>query len=173
MRRPSILYAVTFLQCLLFMACHCLVLPVTEVIEGDPDHNDPNEQTSHTNCTDDSSTYSEKCWAELGLSEYTKKWINYTPTCEGNMMDSMCCEKHEPWAKCFLRLARGDARMDCTVLNDQNCVNTGDMSKTLDPSIYNHVRYVAKNIYDINNFISTYFDGLYIRCREPLLNVLI
>ena len=110
-------------------------------------------------CNNPAADWDESCWGVLGLSDYLTRWIAVTPKCGPTDSTSGCCESDEAWAKGFIRISRGDATMDCSVLNDQHCVNDGTLSKTLDASIYDQVRYVQKNIYEINNFISAYYTG--------------
>ena len=115
-------------------------------------------------CTNVGAVYSESCWATLGLSDYILKWS--PPKCVAGsqvpgMDGSACCEPDETWVRCFLRLARGDSTQTCDVINDQKCVDDGKLSAGLHPSIYHQVRYILKNIYDINNFFSTYWSGKY------------
>lgn len=110
-------------------------------------------------CNNAAADWDESCWGVLGLSDYLTRWIAITPKCGETNSTTRCCHSDEAWARCFMRLSRGDSTMDCSVLNDQHCVNDGTLSKTLDASIVDRVRYVQKNIYEINSFISTYYTG--------------
>ena len=118
------------------------------------------------NCNRESAIYHNECWTALGLSDYILKWSPPRCTNDASNPDNdgtACCSPpshpDEAWARCFLRLGRGDSRKVCAVINDGVCFDDGKMSPTLDPSIYNQVRYILKNIYDIYNFFSTYYTG--------------
>lgn len=89
-----------------------------------------------------------------------KGWFARTPKCTTDTASGIdCCEPDEAWSTCFIRLARGLSGADCSSINAQKCTWDQEVSGELDPSIRAHVCYVLKNIFDINNFFTTYYNG--------------
>ncbi|KAG8530597.1 uncharacterized protein KY384_004635 [Bacidia gigantensis] len=76
------------------------------------------------------------------------------------MDGSGCCSSDEPWARCFLRLARGTNDQDCTVINNQKCGSDIELDPGLNETTNHQVRYIQKNIHEINNFFSNYFHAI-------------
>lgn len=92
--------------------------------------------SSSPNCTDLSSstgaTY-PSCWDTLGMDEWMFNWSFTTKTCEPG----------EIWATCFLRLAYGSAKYDCSTLGSSKC----SAPRLGGPVTDAHVFYGAFNIY--------------------------
>ncbi len=117
------------------------------------------------NCEDDLTNYDSSCWNTLDLSNYLPHWVTTTPPCNGDAADprmdgSGCCNPEEAWAKCFLRLARGSNDQDCSVVDDQKCASDIKLAPELIVSTHHQVRYVEKNIHEINDFFFNHFNGM-------------
>ena len=105
------------------------------------------------NCTDLASEFNSACWAQLGVSDFLNNpktgWNVTTKMCSADSNDdgSDCCEAHEPWSTCFLRLALGAAGADCTNIGSQFCNYQGQLSSAISPSIAPQYHYVARAIF--------------------------
>ena len=101
------------------------------------------------NCSDLATSFDETCWKRLDLSDWLNNpatgWNETTPMCTAAQDDATCCVTGVPWTTCFLRLARGRADEDCSMINAQYCPS--NLPDRLDPNITTQARYVMKNIY--------------------------
>ena len=123
------------------------------------------EPRQWVNCEDEKANFDASCWDTLKLTDWLTGWNAYTPICTDDRSDprmdgSGCCRQDEGWARCFLRLARGTNDQDCTVINDQKCASDIEVDPSLPKDIMPQVRYIQKNIHEINNFFSNYFQGM-------------
>lgn len=89
------------------------------------------------NCTDairktTGATY-PSCWDTLQMNQWMFNW-NFTTT---------SCEDGEIWSTCFLRLAYGSARYDCSRLGSLNCSEPQLGGSVTDARVF----YGAFNIY--------------------------
>ena len=124
------------------------------------------ERRQWINCESDHASFDYSCWSTLNVSTFLTNWVSTTPICTTNRSDvrmdgSGCCIPDEPWGRCFLRLARGVDDQDCSVINDVKCGSEIVMDPKISASIHHQVRYVQKNIHEINNFFSNYYRGAY------------
>ena len=132
------------------------------------------------NCSDLATSFDETCWNSLDLSDWlnnpTTGWNKTTPVCTAAQDDATCCVDGVPWTTCFLRLARGRADEDCSMINAQDCPS--NLSDRLGPNITAQAQYVMKNIYGsysecsssyysnaelsvaINDFFTTLYEAL-------------
>lgn len=90
-------------------------------------------------------------------------WAYTTPKCDAKQDGLGCCTDDETWSTCFIRLGRGLAGADCNVVNAQKCTWDNTLDTNIDPAVFPKVRYVLKNIYDINDFFTTYFEGMILK----------
>lgn len=101
------------------------------------------------NCSDLAASFDETCWGVLDLSDWlnnpTTGWNKTAPICKATEDDAKCCVEGVPWTTCFLRLTRGRADEDCSMINAQNCPS--NLPNQLDPNISAEAQYVMKNIY--------------------------
>ena len=91
--------------------------------------------SSAANCTDfsnPSGAVYPSCWDGLGMTQYMSQWNS-----------TEACNKGEIWSTCFLRLAYGSARYDCSRLGSLNCTAPTFGGPVTDPQIF----YGAYNIY--------------------------
>ena len=91
--------------------------------------------SSAPNCTDLSSPTGAiypSCWDGLGMTQYMSQWNS-----------TEACNKGETWSACFLRLAYGSAKYDCSRLGSLNCTAPSFGGPVTDPQIF----YGAYNIY--------------------------
>ena len=88
-------------------------------------------------------------------------WAYTTPKCDPANPDGVgCCTTDETWSTCFIRLGRGLAGANCNVVNAQECTWDDQLATNLSSAIVPKVRYVLKNIYTINDFFTTYYEGM-------------
>lgn len=96
--------------------------------------------------------YNDSCWATLNMTSWMKNWNTTTPRCNNTADGTNCCgpdgNKDEPWSRCFLRLALGDADYDCTQINLQSCSLEGfQLDSRYKASERPQLRYAVRNIY--------------------------
>ena len=142
------------------------------------------EQRAAFDCKNPGAVFDTSCWKGLDIPKYLadpttgkyspwsntayiklmhiyQGWIHSTPNCTADTAAGTdCCEADEPWSTCFIRLGRGLAGSDCSVINAQQCTWDNELGPNLSPSQQAQVRYVLKNIYAINDFFTTYYSGL-------------
>ena len=122
------------------------------------------ERRQWVNCQSEKSVFDYSCWDKLNISSYITKWAATTPICTTDESDSRmdgsgCCTPGEPWAKCFLRVARGKNDQDCSVISESKCGSDIELNPTLNSSIRPQMMYVQKNLHEINTFFDQYYKG--------------
>ena len=92
--------------------------------------------TASADCIDLNNGVYPSCWDALGMTEWMLTWNQTTTT----------CKEDEIWSKCYMRLATGSPRLDCSVVGSQACIapETSTLGENyLDP----HVIYGAYTIW--------------------------
>lgn len=116
-------------------------------------------QRQTVDCTDPRADLESSCWTTLHIPQYLTSWIKTTPTCGIHDNDRNCCKADEAWSTCFLRLAHGRPGGDCTQISSEKCSWDPSLASDLAPSIAPQVRYVLRNVYTINNLITSLYSG--------------
>ena len=117
-------------------------------------------KSGHTpDCQSSQAVLDSSCWDTLDIAKYlgdpVTGWNKTTPTCQPTEDGAGCCYPNEPWSTCFLRLASGSGRQDCSSIESiQEVCQSFYEDPSLNSSIKAEVRYVALTIVAIHNFFS-------------------
>ncbi|KAI9703382.1 MAG: hypothetical protein M1836_007950 [Candelina mexicana] len=105
------------------------------------------------------------CWEYLGITRWLRQWHESLKACPtGELIDTRNCQvAGEPWTSTFLRFAQNNTGgSGCTELNA--CLDNPPTSNDIvvsDPDDAARYRYVCYNIYAINFFFSSWYQGMY------------
>lgn len=87
--------------------------------------------SDEVNCTDVTTGRDNKCWKELGLTQWVEEWVDTRP-----------CYSGEAFSSCFLR-KEGFPGLDCTGIKIDTCTSPQGDNVLKKPEVF----YVAYNIY--------------------------
>ena len=91
----------------------------------------PSDTSNEVDCKNITTGRDNKCWAELGLSNWVNEWVA-----------DNACHTDEPFASCFLR-TEGFPGLDCTGIKPSACTSPQGDNLLKEPEVF----YVAYNIY--------------------------